>query len=136
MSYIDEILYPIATLAVKIALGMMLARIFAGTWQSKAIIISMAFYTFIGMGYFFFILFYCGNPVQWLTRLALDQCKGRSALFPTTYIHSVATILIDIMFVVLPWSYIHKKANMDRRTKLSVCGILALGSLYVFFHIS
>lgn len=128
MTYAEEILYAIATLAVKVALGMLLARIFAGTWQAKVIIISMALYTVIAMGYFFFILFYCGDPTHWFLRVAVDHCSGRSALFPTTYTHSVATILIDIMFVVVPWSYI-RKVNMDRRTKLSVCGILGLGSL-------
>jgi len=129
MSYIDEIIYPIASLSVKVALGLMLGRIFHRTWQSKAIYGVMGVYSFISLGYFFYILFYCGNPSDWLRGVLLGTCKGRVALYPTTYIHSVSTILIDLLYVVLPWLYIYSNAQMDFRTKVSVSAILALGSV-------
>jgi len=54
---------------------------------------------------------------------------GKRALYPTTYVHSVATILIDLLYVVLPWHYIYSNAQMDFYTKVSVPTILALGSV-------
>lgn len=108
----------------------MLVRIFSRMWYAKVVHVTMAIYSVFSALYFFWILFYCGNPLHWWSNLLVQKCGSPEAIYVMSIFHSVATALVDIIFVVIPWTYI-RHANMDKRTKLSVGVILSLGSVYV-----
>jgi len=121
-------LYPVATFVAKAAVGLMFIRIFARIWQAKVIHITMATYTVVSVTYFFWILFYCGNPIKWWTKVLFNQCGSSTPIYAISIVHGVATAIVDIVFIVIPWTYI-RHANMDKRTKISVGAILSLGSV-------
>jgi len=121
-------MYPIATWTAKSAVGLMLVRIFSRMWYAKVVHVTMVVYTVTSAIYFFWILFYCGNPVKWWSNLLEGKCGSPRAIYVMSILHSVATALVDIIFIIIPWTYI-RHANMDRRTKMSVGVILSLGSV-------
>jgi len=123
-----EIMYPAATFIAKTAVGLMLVRIFSQLWQAKIIHATMATYTVISVTYFFWILCYCGNPMKWSSKVLVGKCGSYNPIYSMSIVHGVATAIVDVVFIVVPWTYI-RHANMNRRTKTSVGAILSLGSV-------
>lgn len=98
-------------------------------WLRVVSWIALIAYGVLSIAYFFFLIFMCGNPASELRMLTVPgACPGWSALGPMTYMYASAGILVDIIYISLPLFYI-RTANMDLRTKVSVAGILALGSM-------
>ena len=121
-------MYPVATWIVKTAVGLMFVRIFARIWQAKVIYVTMAIYTAINFAYFFSIIFWCGNPAKWWLNIITQKCPSTTYIYVFSVVHGVATVLIDLVCLVIPWTYI-RQANMDKRTKVSVGAILSIGSM-------
>lgn len=58
---------------------------------------------------------------------------SRSILGRTNAISLVGTVLVDMIFCVLPWQFIWK-IHRPRREKILIAGSLSLGILYVHFR--
>jgi len=128
LTYGMDIMYPVATFIAKAAVGLMLVRIFARIWQAKVIYITMATYTVVSVMYFIWIMFYCGNPLKWAGNVILNKCPSSVPIYSMGIVHGIATSTVDVIFIVIPWTYI-RRANMNKRTKISVGAILSLGSV-------
>jgi hypothetical protein len=83
--------------------------------------------------YFFVDVFFCQPVDYWWLRFAPNppttgHCNQSGWATITTYIASILNIIVDWTLAILPMVLI-RKSQMDRNTKISVCGVLALGSM-------
>lgn len=98
-------------------------------WLGTVAWTNLIVYGVISLAYFFFMVFLCGRPQHGLLSLvSAGKCAGARALGPLTYLYAAVSVLVDIIYIILPLFYI-RNANMDFRTKASVAGILGLGSM-------
>lgn len=80
--------------------------------------------------YFFLTLFQC-VPYHKLFDVYTARTQGCLSMmeyFVSTYVVAGLNAVSDLAFAVLPMCIIYR-TTMDRRTKVSVCILLALGSL-------
>ena len=88
----------------------------------------------VGYGTFgvFIAIFQCGSPTELLEHVVNSHgCLSTNLLLSIGYIYSVINIVADWIFVFIPMSML-KETSMDRRSKLSVGVIMALGAVWVF----
>lgn len=74
-------------MCLKIALGLLLLRVLIKRWQVLVIYGLMALSVSYGIFYFFFVLFECGNPTHFATRIIMGQCLSKKAINGTAYTH-------------------------------------------------
>lgn len=122
--------YIAASTCLKVALGLLLLRIFVKRWMIYTIYAVMFVSVSYGLSYFFVVLFQCGNPLQYPERIIIDrQCLSHRTINGTSYTHAVITALADWIYAILPMIYLHN-SKLIFRTKLSVGFILCIGSMY------
>ena len=131
-----SIFYIAISAIVKVAVGLFLLRICTHSrWQRITLWSLIGIVSLFNAFYIFIAIFAC-QPVayQW-TRYDPVFHEGRcnSTLFSTipTYISAFLNILADLILPLLPASLVWR-AKMERRKKISVCAVMALGSLYAF----
>lgn len=111
----------------KISLGVFLLRIVIRPWHTVFIYVVMAISTSIGLAYFFFAIWQCGNPNKILENKLTGHCQPASVQLGMAYTHAAVQAFTDWSFASLP-VVIMWNANMDRRSKVSVAFILMLGA--------
>lgn len=97
-------------------------------WQRYIIIIGTSIFSFFTLAFFLIAVFQCGPPSQFLLNNAKGKCLPWSVTGPLNYIHGVLNAMTDWIFVSLPMIVI-RNANMNRKGKASVIGVLAIGVL-------
>jgi hypothetical protein len=97
-------------------------------WQRYTIIIGTSIFSLFTFAFFFVAVFQCGPPSDFLLNNAKGKCLPWSVTGPLNYIHGTMNVLTDWVFVSLPILVI-RNANMNRRAKSSVIGVLAIGVL-------
>lgn len=117
-------------MSLKITLGLFLLRILIERWHRIVIYSVMGITITYGIFFFFFNLFECGNPQNFAVNILLERCYSTTTINGVAYTHAALCAAADIIYAVLPIFYL-RKANLDRRTKISVGAILALGCAYV-----
>jgi hypothetical protein len=133
--WIASVFYIVVSTLTKLVIGFFLLRICSHRrWQRFTIWILMSVVSIFNLFYIFIDIFAC-QPVEYeWTRYNPVPPDGQcnSTLFATvpTYLSAFLNVLADWMLPILPATMVWN-AKMDRRTKISVCAILALGSLYV-----
>lgn len=128
-----ELFYIITSTLTKWIVGLFLLRICSHRrWQSWTIWVIMVVVSVFNTFYFFIATFAC-QPIknQWMrfaTPPAPDSCN--STLFATvpTYLSAFLNVVADWVLPILPAAMVWR-TKLDRRTKLSVYAVLAMGSV-------
>lgn len=116
---------------LKISLGIFFARIVVKPWQLGIIYVNVAVNILSSCAAFFFVLFRCGSNIdKYVEQQLLDKCTPRTVDRFVSYQQASITTLTDIVFVTIP-ILILWKANMSKRSKVSVGFILSLATMYV-----
>ncbi|KKK12611.1 hypothetical protein AOCH_002278 [Aspergillus ochraceoroseus] len=129
--FVGQLFYVLASGTIKISFCFSLYRLLVTRWKQLFVCGIMIVVSIIGLFYFFWLLFQC-NPVAYFWQRVTNP-GGGSCLVPTTmvgavYAHAVVMLLSDTFLAVLP-IFIVKDLQMGWKSKLSVVGILAIGSL-------
>jgi hypothetical protein len=97
-------------------------------WQRYAIIIATSIFSIFTLAFFFVAVFQCGPPKDFLLNNAKGKCLTWRVTGPLNYVHGTLNALTDWIFVSLP-IFVIRSANMNRKAKASVMGVLAIGVL-------
>ena len=133
--WIASLFYIAIAALVKVVVGLFLLRICSHQrWQRITLWTLITVVTLFNIMYFFIALFAC-RPVeyQWLRYdYILHDGECNSTLFATvpTYVSAFLSVLADWILPLLPATLVWK-TKMETRKKISVCAVLALGSVYV-----
>jgi hypothetical protein len=129
-----QVAYVVVAVLVKFIVGLLLLRLCAGKrWQCITLwtlLVVSGLYTAF---YVFNVVYQC-QPVQFYWyRYDPDPpvtgtCNGKAWATIPTYISFVISVVSDWMLALLPVSIVWN-ARMDRRAKISVSCVLALGSM-------
>ncbi|CAD0081440.1 unnamed protein product, partial [Aureobasidium vineae] len=120
--------YIMTSLFLKLSLAVFFLRIVVAKWQRYTIIIGTSIFSLFTLAFFFVAVFQCGPPSQFLLNNAKGKCLPWSVTGPLNYIHGTLNAITDWIFVSLPMLVI-RNANMNRKGKASVIGVLAIGVL-------
>ncbi|CAG8974952.1 hypothetical protein HYALB_00007629 [Hymenoscyphus albidus] len=132
--YLAQVAYVLIAVLVKFIVGLFILRIcFQQRKQRIAIWTMLGIVAVYNVVYIFLVIFQC-RPIHfyWL-RYDLDAgVKGRChrkllATIPT-YISFVMNVIVDWTLAFLPVSFVWN-SKMHRKTKMSVIGVLAIGSI-------
>lgn len=131
-----QVSYVVGSTLIKFVAGLLLLRLFAGQrWQRIAIIVLMVLVGLVQTFYLFIAIFQC-TPIQfyWFRYTAGTPVAG-SCLSPIlatvpTYISIVLGVISDWFLALLPITLV-RKIEMEKKTKISIVGILAIGSMFV-----
>lgn len=133
---IDTLLYVVISALTKLIVILLLLRIVPATarWQRLSLRVIMSVVGLFSIFYFFIALFTC-QPVSYfweeyneLNPSKSGKCNSQAAATVTTYVATVINIGVDWWLAILP-SILLWRAKMDLRTKISTCGVLAIGAL-------
>jgi hypothetical protein len=130
--FVSELLYVTTTGLIKISFSLMLLRITEKAWIKWGVWFVILVTSVFSVFYFFFILFAC-DPVSFFWEKPLGgpgHCRDPLAMTKATYAHGAVMCFGDITLAVLPL-FVIKDLQMQAKQKLSVFGLLALGSVYV-----
>ncbi|KAG9602009.1 hypothetical protein KCU77_g2579, partial [Aureobasidium melanogenum] len=120
--------YIMTSLFLKLSLAVFFLRIVVAKWQRYIIIIGTSIFCLFTLAFFFVAVFQCGPPSQFLLNNAKGKCLPWNVTGPLNYIHGTLNAMTDWIFVSLPMLVI-RNANMNRKGKASVIGVLAIGVL-------
>ncbi|KAG9569467.1 hypothetical protein KCU71_g4620, partial [Aureobasidium melanogenum] len=118
--------YIMTSMFLKLSLAVFFLRIVVAKWQRFIIIIGTSIFCLFTLAFFFVAVFQCGPPSQFLLNNAKGKCLPWSVTGPLNYIHGTLNAMTDWIFVSLPILVI-RNANMNRKGKASVIGVLAIG---------
>lgn len=131
--WIGTYFYIVIAALVKVVIGLFLLRICSHQrWQRITLWSLMGIVTVYNIFYLFLAIFAC-RPVeyQWMG-YGPDPIKGEcnSTPFVTipTYLAAILNVLADWILPLLPASLVWK-TKMETRKKVSVCAVMALGSM-------
>lgn len=128
--------YIIVSTLVKFVVGIFLLRLCVNNnWQRRTIQVLLAIVGVFNLFYVFVCIFQC-QPIAyyWWRYTPVDEspvtgkCNGKVLATVPTYFAVLIGIVADITLALLPATLI-KGANLNKSTKISVCCVLALGSL-------
>jgi len=131
--WLASLLYIIISTMTKLIVGLFLLRICSHRrWQRWTIWAIMGVVTVFNTFYFFIAIFACQPVEQEWMRYATPPARGtcNSTLFATvpTYVSAFLNVVADWVLPILPAAMVWS-ARLDRRTRISVCSVLALGSM-------
>ncbi|KIH94061.1 hypothetical protein SPBR_06010 [Sporothrix brasiliensis 5110] len=134
--WVGSLLYIAISTLSKYVVGLFLLRICSHCrWQRWTILILLAVVGVFNVMYFFFDVFAC-HPIayEW-TRYAEPprpatgaDCHATSFAMGTAYVSAFLNVVADWILAILP-CYLVWQAKMELRKRLSVCCVLALGSV-------
>ncbi|KAL1892342.1 hypothetical protein Sste5346_007080 [Sporothrix stenoceras] len=134
--WIGSLLYIVISTSSKYVVGLFLLRICSHRrWQKITIWVILGLVTVFNIMFVFFDIFSC-RPIEYQWNRYADpprpatgaQCNATSFATVTTYVAAFLNVVADWTLAVLP-SYLVWQAKMERRKKISVCAVLALGSV-------
>ena len=132
--WVASLLYIAISTLTKFVVGLFLLRICSHRrWQRRAIWAIMGTVAAFNSFYFFVALLACRPLAYEWTRYATPapgEGECNSSLFATvpTYASALLNVVADWALPMLPAAVVWR-ARLDRRTRLSVCAVLALGSM-------
>ncbi|PVH91831.1 hypothetical protein DM02DRAFT_702733 [Periconia macrospinosa] len=126
---LSEVFYILTTTTLKISLGLSFLRVLTRRWQTMLIRILLVASTAYGLFYFLTAIFACGNPAKFTnTLLGSRRCLPRAFILSTGYLYGAVNIIADWTFVLIPICVL-VDSNLDRRAKISVSIVMALGAV-------
>jgi hypothetical protein len=131
-----QVAYVVVAALVKLIVGFLLLRLCAGKrWQRIVLWTLVVVSSIYALFYVFIVVFQC-LPVQYYWHRydpdhpVAGTCNDSHLATIPTYISFVISVVSDWVLALLPVSIVWN-AKMDRRSKISVSCVLALGSMYV-----
>ncbi|KAI9049985.1 hypothetical protein LZ554_006130 [Drepanopeziza brunnea f. sp. 'monogermtubi'] len=134
--YMGKCSYVLVATLVKWVVGLLLLRICSHQrWQRNTIRTLLAIITVFNVFYIFTVIFQCWPiPYYWYiytpskTNPIKGSCNSHPLAIIPTYVCMGLNVVADWTLALLPVSVVWK-SSMDRKTKVSVVGILAIGSV-------
>lgn len=129
-----QVAYIVVSTLVKFVVGIFLLRLCVNNnWQRITIIVLLIIVGLFNIFYVFIAIFQCQPVAFYWYRYTTDppvtgKCNGHALATIPTYFAVLIGIVADLILALLPATLI-KGANLDQKTKISVCCVLALGSL-------
>lgn len=121
-------LYVATTAAFKIALGLFYLRIVILPWQRYVIYGTMTMSTIYGIVFFFYAIFFCGNPAKLLVHEVQHKCGPQSRPVAINLSGGAINACGDWIYAILP-IFVLLKSTIPRPAKLSAGCIMLLGVL-------
>ncbi|KAH7066842.1 hypothetical protein BKA63DRAFT_453196 [Paraphoma chrysanthemicola] len=132
---VSEATYIIATMTLKISLGIFFVRIVVKPWQVGIIYVNVGINIFSSAAAFFYCLFRCGPDLdRYAVQQVLDKCTPQTLDRFVAYQQAAVTTMTDLIFLIMPLIILWN-ANMSRQSKISVGFILSLAALGVICSI-
>lgn len=131
-----QVAYIVVSTIVKFVVGIFLLRLCVNNnWQRLTIIVLLCVVGLFNAFYVFVAIFQCQPVAYYWYRYTKNapvtgKCNGHALATIPTYFAVLIGLISDLTLALLPATLI-KGANLDKKTKISVCCVLALGSLYV-----
>ena len=119
-----------STTILRLAIGATLQRIANQKTHIYIIRAIMAISLIFGVAFSVMILLQC-RPIWYFWSLSPsrpEHCQKPVVLIGEAVMQSVVNIIVDWFYAIFPF-FLIRKANMNRRTKISVMAILAFGSM-------
>ncbi|TVY80922.1 hypothetical protein LSUE1_G006968 [Lachnellula suecica] len=134
--WLSELFYVIIASLVKLIVCLLLLRICTHQhWQRVTLYSLLGVVLVFNAFYIFIVIFQC-QPVGYYWHRydpnppVSGKCNDRRLATIPTYISPVLNVVSDFTLALLPVSFVWNY-KMDNRTKVSVVGVLALGSMLV-----
>ncbi|KAK4575022.1 hypothetical protein LTR86_000872 [Recurvomyces mirabilis] len=121
-------LYVATTVVLKVALGLFYLRIMPKRWQRNTIYATVAFAVIYGVFFFFFTIFQCGLPTDFLLKELEEKCVSKAVLWPVLFTASLINAISDWTLAVLP-ILVLSKSKMVLPAKISAGCLISLGAL-------
>ncbi|KAG8626464.1 hypothetical protein KVT40_005409 [Elsinoe batatas] len=117
--------YSVDMTMVKLALAAFYFKVLPrDTWQRHVVVIATGLFTLYTITLGFVFLFQCGNPMD----IESTNCLPDAPLLATSWTQASLNAFMDWLLTLLPVTIIFK-AQMSKRTKISVIALLGLGVL-------
>jgi hypothetical protein len=114
---------------LKISLGLFFLRILTKRWQRLLFHIVLGVSATYGFVYVLTAIFACGNPAKIAdTLLGSKHCLPTPFILGSGYLYGIINIVADWTFVLVPISVL-LDSELDRRSKISVSIVMALGAV-------
>ncbi|KAG7284255.1 hypothetical protein NEMBOFW57_010619 [Staphylotrichum longicolle] len=133
--WIGTYFYIVITALVKIIIGLFLLRICNHQRWERIILWAMIIIIAVYNLFFFFLAIFACRPAgyQWTFYNPVPEegeCNSSGSATYPTYVAVLLNVVADWILPLLPARLVWK-AKMERRKKISVYAVLALGSMYV-----
>ncbi|KAK1566093.1 uncharacterized protein LY79DRAFT_644367 [Colletotrichum navitas] len=129
-----QVSYVVGSTLIKFIAGLLLLRLFTGQkWQRNSIIVLMVLLGLVQTAYLFIAIFQCTPiPFYWY-RFTPDspvkgKCNSRILAIVPSYISILLGVFSDWYLALLPITLVWGM-QMQKKVKISVVGILAVGSM-------
>jgi hypothetical protein len=127
---LSEVFYILTTTTLKISLGLFFLRVLTKRWQT------VLFHSLLGVsavyGFFYVMstIFRCGDPKHIADTYlgSTRKCASTTFILTTGYIYGATNVIADWTFVLIPISVLID-SDLDRRSKISVSIVMALGAV-------
>jgi hypothetical protein len=100
------------------------------SWQRKVVYATATLSTAFGLFFFFFIVFQCGKPSNYIHNILTRQCVPYNTNLALSYLQAAVVTSTDFVFAVLP-AFLVWNLAADIRTKMSIWLVLSLATMYV-----
>ncbi|CAG5142497.1 uncharacterized protein ALTATR162_LOCUS1163 [Alternaria atra] len=128
---LSEVFYILTTTFLKVSLGLFFLRVLTKKWQKLVFHVILAISATYGFYYVFIALFQCGDPTRLADSLLLPSspnCLPSALLLTSGYLYGVINVIADWTFVLIPITVL-LDSDLDRRSKISVSIVMALGAV-------
>jgi hypothetical protein len=126
---LSEVFYILTTTMLKISLGLFFLRVLTKRWQRLLFHVVLGISATYGFFYVITSIFACGNPAKIAdTFLGSKKCLPSTFILATGYMYGTLNVLADWTFVLVPISVL-LDSSLDRRSKISVSCVMALGAI-------
>lgn len=104
-------------------------RVLTKRWQRLLFHVLLAVSAIYGLFYVTKTIFVCGNPAKLAdTMFGSKKCLPAGLILATGYIYGILNVIADWTFVLVPISVL-LDSELDRRSKISVSLVMALGAV-------
>jgi hypothetical protein len=126
---LSEVFYILTTTTFKISLGLFFLRILTKPWQVLVFQVILAVSAIYGVFYVFIAIFQCGDPTALADTIFVNkQCLPDWFLLASGYMYGCINVIADWTFVLIPICIL-ADSDMDRRSKIPVIVVMALGAI-------
>jgi hypothetical protein len=125
----SEVFYILTTTMLKISLGLFFLRVLTKRWQRLLFHVVLGISAAYGFFYVITSIFACGDPAKIAdSLLGSKKCLPTAFILSTGYLYGAINVIADWTFVLVPISVL-VDSNLDRRSKISVSAVMALGAV-------
>jgi len=128
---LSEVFYVLTTSFLKVSLGLFFLRVLTKRWQRHLFHVVLVISATYGLYYVLIIIFHCGDPTRLADNLrspSSPNCLPSVLVLTSGYLYGIINVIADWTFVLIPISVL-LDSDLDRRSKISVSMVMALGAV-------